>query len=123
MAFGYTNASWTLKADLTCDYVCRLLNHVRETGERQCMPINRDDTIAVQSMLGLSSGYVQRAADIMPKQGSKFPWQVHQSYLHDYRVIKRRPLTDEAMSFSNRAPSRDPHHVAPLVTPLKETRP
>ena len=105
LAFGYTNASWTLKADLTCDHVCRLLNHLRETGERQCTPVNRDATVTTQSMLGLSSGYVQRAADIMPKQGSKFPWQVHQSYLADYRIMKRRPVTDDAMAFSNRAPS------------------
>ena len=100
LAFGYTNASWTLKCDLTCDYVCRLLNHLHETGLRQCTPRNHDPAVAAVPMLGLSSGYIQRAVDRFPKQGSKFPWQVHQSYLRDYRALKMSDLEDEAMEFS-----------------------
>lgn len=101
VAFGYTNASWTLKADLTCGYVTRLLNRMHETGARQCTPINHDDSASDESFLGLSSGYIQRAADRLPKQGSKFPWRVHQSYFRDYRAMKMRGLDDEAMVFSN----------------------
>lgn len=108
MAFGYTNASWTLKCDLTCDYVCRLLNHMRDSGRRQCTPQNSDRTVATEAFLGLTSGYVQRSADRFPKQGSRFPWQVHQSYLRDYRAMKLRPLQDDAMVFSNPAPRRVP---------------
>jgi monooxygenase len=104
LAIGYTNASWTLKCDLTCDYVCRLLNRMRATGMRQCTPVNHDTSITAQPLMGLSSGYVQRAADRMPKQGSKFPWRVHQSYLRDYRALKLRSVEDEAMVFSNPAP-------------------
>ena len=101
LAFGYTNASWTLKADLTCDYVGRLLNHLRAVGLRQATPTNTDPSIERQPLLGLTSGYVQRAADRFPKAGSKFPWQVHQNYLKDHRVMKRSPIDDGALVFSN----------------------
>ena len=73
LAVGYTNASWTLKCDLTCDYVTRLLNHMRATGLRQCTPVNHDASVTRAPLLGLSSGYVQRSADRFPKQGSKVP--------------------------------------------------
>jgi monooxygenase len=104
IAFGYTNASWTLKCDLTCDYVTRLLNHMRATGLRQAMPVNHDAEVEPRPLLSLTSGYVQRAADRFPKQGSRFPWQVHQSYLKDYRALKRSSIDDGAMEFSNPAP-------------------
>ena len=106
LAIGYTNASWTLKCDLTCDYVTRLLNHMHETGLRQCTPVNRDASVSAEPLLGLSSGYVTRSAHKFPKQGSKFPWQVHQSYLKDYRALKRSSIEDGAMQFSNPAPTR-----------------
>jgi cation diffusion facilitator CzcD-associated flavoprotein CzcO len=108
IAVGYTNASWTLKCDLTCGYVCRLLNHLRATGARQCMPVNRDASVAAAPLLGLTSGYVLRSADRFPKQGSKMPWQVHQSYLRDYRALKRSSIEDDAMVFSNAAPEAVP---------------
>jgi monooxygenase len=101
MAVGYTNASWTLKADLTCDYVTRLLNHMRATGMRQCAPVNRDADVDAQPLLGLASGYIQRSEGDFPKQGSKFPWQVHQSYLRDYRAMHGVPVDQDAMVFSN----------------------
>jgi cation diffusion facilitator CzcD-associated flavoprotein CzcO len=100
-AFGYTNASWTLKCELTCAYVCRLLNYMRESGFRQCAPRSRGATISVQPMVSLSSGYVRRALDRFPKQGSRFPWQVHQSYLHDYWELKVRGIEDQTMVFSS----------------------
>jgi len=101
LAIGYTNASWTLKAELTCDYVTRLLNHMRATGLRQCTPVNSDASVSAEPLLGLSSGYVTRTVDRFPKQGNRFPWQVHQSYLKDYRALKRSGLEDAAMVFSN----------------------
>lgn len=101
IAIGYTNASWTLKCDLTCDYVCRLLNHMHATGERQCTPTNQDTSVTAEPLLGLTSGYVQRSADRFPKQGSKFPWQVHQSYWRDFRALKMSGIDDDAMLFSN----------------------
>ncbi|HEX2851240.1 MAG TPA: NAD(P)/FAD-dependent oxidoreductase [Acidimicrobiales bacterium] len=105
VAVGYTNASWTLKCDLTCDYVTRLLNHMRVTGERECMPVNADASVSPAPLLGLTSGYVQRSADRFPKQGTRQPWQVHQSYLRDYRALKMSPIEDAAMVFSNPAPA------------------
>lgn len=101
IAVGYTNASWTLKCDLTCDYVCRLLNHMRRSRMRQCTPVNADASVVASPLLGLSSGYIQRSAHLFPKQGSKFPWQVHQSYLRDYRAMKLRGVEDRSMVFSN----------------------
>ena len=59
--FGYTNASWTLKADLTCEYVCRLLNHMDRNGYRQCTPHNGDPTLQEEPWVNFSSGYIQRA--------------------------------------------------------------
>jgi cation diffusion facilitator CzcD-associated flavoprotein CzcO len=104
MAVGYTNASWTLKCDLTCRYVTRLLNHLRDSGLRQCTPVNDDPSVEAKPLLGLTSGYVQRSQDRFPKQGSRFPWQVYQSYLRDYRVLRLRGIEDEAMRFTNPAP-------------------
>jgi monooxygenase len=110
IAIGYTNASWTLKCDLTCDYVSRLLNHMREVGAKQCTPVNHDATVSALPLLGLTSGYVQRSADRFPKQGSVFPWQVHQSYLRDYRALKLKGIEDGAMVLSN--PTRELASVA-----------
>ncbi len=100
VAVGYTNASWTLKAELTCDYVCRLLNRMRERGRTKCMPVAPGGSVSPQPLLSLSSGYIQRAVDRFPKQGDRFPWQVHQSYLRDYRAMKLRDVEDEGMVLS-----------------------
>jgi cation diffusion facilitator CzcD-associated flavoprotein CzcO len=105
LAIGYTNASWTLKCDLTCDYVTRLLDHLRATGQRQATPRNTDPTVTLQPLLGLQSGYVTRSADRFPKQGSRYPWQVYQSYVRDYRALKRSDVVDAAMEFSNPDPA------------------
>jgi monooxygenase len=101
IAVGYTNASWTLKCDLTCGYVCRLVNHMRAAGMRQATPVNRVAAASTRPLLDLTSGYIQRSAHRFPKQGSRFPWQVHQSYLRDYRTLKMRGIEDGAMVFSN----------------------
>jgi monooxygenase len=110
MAIGYTNASWTLKCDLTCDYVTRLLNHMHQTGTRQCTPVNNDPGVKPQSLLGLNSGYITRAADRFPKSGSRYPWQVYQSYISDRRALKRASVTDGVMQFTN--PSPAPEKIA-----------
>jgi cation diffusion facilitator CzcD-associated flavoprotein CzcO len=103
MAIGYTNASWTLKCDLTCQYVTRLLNRMHSSGMRQCTAVNSDPSVVEQPLLNLTSGYVLRSADRFPKQGSRYPWQVYQSYLKDYRALKLNGIDDEAMVFSNPA--------------------
>ncbi len=99
-AFGYTNASWTLKCDLTCNYVCRLLNYMDAKGYRQCTPRNRDAEMAAEPFLDFSSGYVQRALDRLPKQGAKAPWKLHQNYALDIMSLKFSTLQDGAMEFT-----------------------
>jgi monooxygenase len=84
--FGYTNASWTLKAELTCQYVCRLINHMDKKGYKICLPQNDDPTMTEEPWLNLSSGYIQRAADQLPKQGSKMPVSVCASYFDTLHV-------------------------------------
>jgi monooxygenase len=108
LAVGYTNASWTLKCDLTCQYVTRLLNHLRAGGLRQAMAVNDDESLTGRPMLGLTSGYVLRSQHAFPKQGSRSPWQVHQSYLKDYRAMRLTGIEDEAMRFSNPVPAAAP---------------
>src|SRR5258708_37198707 len=82
-AFGYTNASWTLKCDLTCEYVSRLINYMDRRGHKQCVPHNLDPSISELPSLDFSSGYVQRSIAKMPKQGSKRPWRLAQNYAPD----------------------------------------
>ena len=104
VVMGYTNASWTLKAELTCDYTMRIINHLRTTGMRQAVPRNDDPTMGSASLLGLDAGYIQRAEDSMPKQGTSMPWRVHQNYLKDYRTMKRSEVDDGVMAFENPRP-------------------
>ena len=100
-AFGYTNASWTLKSDLTCEYVCRLLNHMKAQRLRQCTPRNTDPTITEQPWIDFSSGYVQRSLALLPKQGSRAPWKAYQNYVRDILTLRWSKLDDGAMGFSN----------------------
>ncbi len=104
-SFGYTNASWTLKADLTCAYVCRLLNTMRARGLRQATPRVTDPEVQPEDFLDFSSGYVQRALEKFPKQGSKAPWKLHQNYLKDLLAL-RYGSVDDGMEFSNPEPAR-----------------
>ncbi len=102
MAFtvGYTNASWTLKADLTSEYVCRLLNHMDAHDHRHCAP-EVDPAVTEQPLLNFTSGYVLRSLDQFPKQGSKEPWNLRQNYPLDIRTIRRGRIEDGAMRFGS----------------------
>ena len=101
-AFGYTNASWTLKCDLTAEYVCRLLNHMDKLGHSQCTPRLSDPSIKPEPVLDFTSGYVLRALHELPSQGSKMPWRLHQNYIKDVRMLRRAPLEDGTMEFKAR---------------------
>jgi monooxygenase len=103
LSIGYTNASWTLRCDLTCQYVTRLLNRLRDSGLRQCTPVNDDPDVGPEPLLNLRSGYIQRAQGKMPQQGSRPPWRVYQSYLQDYRATRRADVDDGVMRFTNPA--------------------
>ena len=93
MTIGYTNASWTLKADLVATYVCRLLRYLDETGQQIVTPL-APDTDDLAPIIDLQSGYVLRAVDQLPKQGPRAPWRLHQNYPRDVRLMRHGPLTD-----------------------------
>ena len=99
-SFGYTNASWTLKCDLTCGYVCRLINYMDRHGYKYCMPHNVDPTVTEVPWLDFSSGYVQRAVAKMPKQGSKRPWRLYQNYVLDIVTLRYGKVDDGVMQYS-----------------------
>ena len=98
--FGYTNASWTLKADLTAQFVCRLLNHMRKTGSRQCLAPAAGADMPLLPWVDFSSGYFQRAAGQLPKQGSTKPWKLNQNYLSDLVAMRFGAVDDGVMKFS-----------------------
>ena len=98
-ALGYTNASWTLKCDLTAQYVCRMLNYMDENGYAICTPRLNDPTVEKIPVVDFNSGYIQRAIRTLPSQGSKHPWKLHQNYVKDLRMLRHGNLEDGAMEF------------------------
>lgn len=97
---GYTNASWTLKCDLTCDYVCRLLAYMDERGYRWCTPHNTDPAMPRLPAIDFSSGYIRRGIHRFPQQGGRRPWRLHQNYLLDLVSLRFGSLSDGSMEFS-----------------------
>lgn len=109
-SFGYINASWTLRADLTCTYVCRLLNHMRDTGTRQCTPRLRpgEENMPRRPWIdGFSSGYMQRVMHLMPSQGDREPWINPQNYDKDKKMFREGRVDDGVMQFTNPASTRE----------------
>jgi cation diffusion facilitator CzcD-associated flavoprotein CzcO len=102
--FGYTNSSWTLKADLTARFVCRLLATLEACGMRQCTPVGPDPELPTAPFLDLTAGYVERAVDQLPHQGMTDPWRAHQSYLRDAWLLGLGPVTDGVV-LSNPVPT------------------
>jgi cation diffusion facilitator CzcD-associated flavoprotein CzcO len=96
--FGYTNASWTLKADLTARYVCRLLARMDAKGQAVAVPV-REPGVGEQPFIDFSSGYVRRAVDLLPKQGDRKPWRLAQNYMVDLAALRYSPLKDRALHF------------------------
>ena len=105
---GYTNASWTLKADLTAEFICRLLQHMDATGRRICMPTVTDPAVTEEPLLDFNSGYVLRSLAHLPKQGSKEPWKLRQNYPIDLRMLRHGPIDDGTIRFSDPAAQRQP---------------
>jgi cation diffusion facilitator CzcD-associated flavoprotein CzcO len=106
LSFGYTNASWTLKADLIAQYVCRLINHMDARGYTRVVPFNRDPTVTETPFVDFTPGYFLRSMDQLPKQGSKLPWRLHQNYIRDLGLIKRARLEDGVLEFTGSTASR-----------------
>src|SRR5262249_19048454 len=99
-ALGYTNASWTLKCDLTCEYVCRLINYMDRRGYKQCTPHNDDPAVKPQPALSFTSGYVQRSIEKLPKQGDRRPWRLYQNYALDIVALRFGKVDDGVMRYS-----------------------
>lgn len=97
--FGYTNASWTLKADLTSRYFCRLLRHMDRKGFTVFTPTRGADVMP-EPFLDFTSGYVQRAAALLPKQGDRKPWRLYQNYVLDWLALRWGRVADGVMAFS-----------------------
>jgi cation diffusion facilitator CzcD-associated flavoprotein CzcO len=100
MSYGYTNASWTLKCDLTSEFNTRLLKHMDVKGLKKCMPILKDKDMPVQDWFDFSSSYVQRVIKNLPKRGTKAPWLTTPWYVSDYTTIKYSKLEDGVLEFS-----------------------
>jgi cation diffusion facilitator CzcD-associated flavoprotein CzcO len=113
LTVGYTNASWTLKCDLTCEYVCRLLNHMAAQGHDVCTA-RRDPTVQELPFLDFSSGYIQRTIDQFPTQGARAPWRLYQNYALDILSLRRGAIEDDALEFS-RAGSPAVEPAAPVA--------
>ena len=95
---GYTNASWTLKADLVADYVCRLLGHLDAHGLRTAVPVP-DPGVGEAPFMDFTPGYVRRSEHLLPKQGDRAPWRLRQNYFHDVRSIRRSRIDDGVLRF------------------------
>jgi len=98
-AFGYTNSSWTLKVDLVCDHLCRLLAHMDRHGYTTVTPVADDLTMTRRPFLDFAAGYMQRSIDLFPKQGSDGPWTVEMNYAADRARLRNGPVEDPALQF------------------------
>ena len=112
-AVGYTNASWTLKVDITFEFVTRLLAYMDEHGHRQATPVNNDPSVGEAPFLDFTSGYVLRSLDQFPKQGDKTPWKLKQNYVVDVLTLRRGAIDDGVMQFSS--PDREPAGARAVV--------
>ncbi len=106
-AFGYTNASWTLKVDLVCEHLGRILGYMDEHGYEQCVAHNDDPTVTTGPLLDFAAGYIQRSVHELPRQGSRPPWSMAMSYAQDVDRLRHGPIEDPALRFSRRAPAAE----------------
>jgi monooxygenase len=115
MWFGYTNASWTLKADLTSEYACRVINHMDASGTSIVTPVLPEGAVALEPFVAdFSSGYFARAMDSLPKQGKAFPWKLFQNYIKDVKLLRKGALEDGVLAF------KKPQTVARVEEPMLE---
>lgn len=106
MIFGYTNISWTLKADIASEYLCRLINHMDRNGHRVAVARDTENSKGEDTILGsLDAGYIKRAEDRLPRQGTHGPWKASQNYLQDVKILRFDPIEDGYLEFDGR-PSR-----------------
>jgi cation diffusion facilitator CzcD-associated flavoprotein CzcO len=99
ISFGYVNASWTLRADLTCEYVCRLIKLMDKKGTACCKPVDDKSAYGDDKLIDFTSGYFQRGLHLMPKQGNKAPWKNYQNYLKDIFAVRLLSIKDSNLKF------------------------
>lgn len=116
MIFGYTNASWTLKADISSDYICRLLQRMDKQSKPICVAAHEPGGVEVEPFLDMSSGYIQRAKSVLPKQGKFAPWKLRQNYFWDFAQMKASKLEDGTLKFLDAGAT-----IAPLTTAAPKT--
>ena len=103
VVFGYLNASWTLRADINSDYICRVLNHMRKTGTEIANPVltpAAEAAIEEDDIFDFSSGYIQRAKHLQPKNALQYPWRLNQEYVVDRKRMAKDPVDDGLLTFS-----------------------
>jgi cation diffusion facilitator CzcD-associated flavoprotein CzcO len=105
LSFGYVNASWTLRSDLTARSFCRLLNHMRAGGHSICTPRLPEGATGRRPVLDFTSGYITRALGVLPQQGDRHPWHVRQNYLLDRLAMRFKPLVED-LEFSAASEAR-----------------
>ncbi|MBK1886583.1 flavin-containing monooxygenase [Marinobacter sp. DY40_1A1] len=120
MIFGYTNISWTLKADIASEYLCRLINHMDQRGMRVAVARDHENSLGEDTVMGaLDSGYVNRAADRLPRQGTHGPWKSSQDYLADVKVLRFDPIEDGYMEFDGKKTHASEHNLRGFLQPLR----
>jgi hypothetical protein len=115
---GYTNASWTLKADLVSGFVVRLLRHLDRRGYDQFVPVNEDPGVTPRPLLDFQAGYVLRSVDEFPRTGSRQPWRLGMSYAHDVVNLRYRRIDDGVLRFSHRPAGGGTGGTAPAQNQL-----
>ncbi|HXL92983.1 MAG TPA: NAD(P)/FAD-dependent oxidoreductase [Streptosporangiaceae bacterium] len=105
---GYTNASWTLKADLVSEYTCRVLRYMDRHAYDTCVPVNDDPAVTQRPLLDFSAGYVLRAIDQFPRAGSRAPWRLGMNYVQDVLTLRHGKINDTALRFSRAEPGQEP---------------
>ncbi|HEX4061320.1 MAG TPA: NAD(P)/FAD-dependent oxidoreductase [Streptosporangiaceae bacterium] len=122
---GYTNASWTLKADLVSGYVCRLLAHMDARGYRQCVPVDNDPDMTRRPLMDFMAGYVLRSIDQLPKSGANAPWRLGMNYAQDVLTLRYGRITDPAMRFSTSTstPNSTPTSAPPATSAPPDLHP
>ena len=120
---GYTNASWTLKADLVSEFVCRLLRYMGSRGYDTCVPVNDDPGVTEHPLLDFSAGYVLRSIDQFPRAGSRPPWRLGMSYAHDMVTLRHGKINDGSMRFSRLGGAPVPPRAAGFASRRSVRRP
>jgi hypothetical protein len=120
MIFGYTNISWTLKVDIAAEYLCRLMNLMDKRGYRMVVARDLENSRGEETVLGsLNSGYIRRAADRLPRQGTHGPWKSSQNYLEDVKILRFEPIEDGYLEFDGKRTHASSRDTGGFLKPLR----